>query len=119
MDKIGINGISVYGYHGALPEEQRLGQPFRVSLELELDTRPAAAADALEKTVNYAAVVQAVEAIVQGERVCLIETLAERIASRVLAEFPLVQAVTVKVEKPFAPVAARFEGICVTIRRTR
>ena len=119
MDKISINGISVFGYHGALPEEQRLGQPFRVSLELELDTRPAAQTDDLGLTVNYAAVVSAVEAVMAGEKVCLIETLAGRIAKEILQNFLLVQAVVVKVEKPYAPVAARFEGISVTIRRAR
>lgn len=119
MDKIRINGIKSYGHHGALPEETRLGQPFKVSLELELDTRPASTTDDLSRTVNYAAVIHLVEATLKGPPVYLIETLAERIAAQVLADFSVVQAVTVDLHKPFAPVAADFEGISVVIRRCR
>lgn len=119
MDKIRINGIKAYGHHGALPEEKRLGQPFKVSLELALDTRLAATGDDLTLTVNYAAVIERVEATLKGPPVHLIETLAERIAAAVLRDFPLVQSVTVELQKPFAPVAADFDGISVLITRHR
>jgi dihydroneopterin aldolase len=119
MDKIRITGIKAYGHHGILPEEARLGQPFKVSLDLDLDTRPAAAGDDLALTVNYAAVIQHVEATLKGPPQRLIETLAERIAEKILLEFPLVQSVTVELQKPFAPVAASFEGISVVITRGR
>lgn len=119
MDLIRISGIRSYGHHGALPEETRLGQRFTVSIELELDTRPAAAADELTKTVNYAAIIRTVEEQLKGPPVYLIETLAQQIANRILTQFPLVQATTVEVHKPFAPVAADFDGISVRIRRAR
>lgn len=119
MDLIRIGGIRSYGHHGALPEETRLGQRFTVSLELELDTRPAAAGDDLAKTVDYAAVIRTVEEQLKGPPVYLIETLAQRIAARLLAQYPVVQAATVEVHKPFAPVAADFDGISVRIRRAR
>ncbi|MDR1497959.1 MAG: dihydroneopterin aldolase [Puniceicoccales bacterium] len=119
MDKIRIVGIKAYGHHGILPEETRLGQPFKVTLELALDTRPAAISDDLVLTVNYAAVIQRVEATLKGPPQHLIETLAERIAQNILLEFPIVHAVTVELQKPFAPVAANFEGISVLITRTR
>ena len=47
VDIIRIAGIKSFGHHGALPEEKRLGQRFTVSVDLEVDTRPAAAADDL------------------------------------------------------------------------
>jgi dihydroneopterin aldolase len=119
MDKIRINGIKVFGHHGDLPEEVRLGQSFKVTLDLLLDTRPAAASDDLAKTVDYAAVIRSVEAILRGPSARLIETLAERVAERVLREFPLVQGVVVELAKPFAPLAADFEGVAVTITRMR
>lgn len=119
MDLIRITGIRSYGHHGALPEEKRLGQRFTVSLELELDTRPAAAGDDLSKTVDYAAVIRTVEEQLKGKPVYLIETLAQQIAARILGSYAVVQAVTVEVHKPFAPVAADFDGISVRIRRAR
>jgi dihydroneopterin aldolase len=119
MDLIRISGIRSYGHHGALPEEKRLGQRFTVSLELELDTRPAAAGDDLSKTVDYAAVIRTVEEQLKGKPVYLIETLAQQIAARILGTFTVVKAVTVEVNKPFAPVAAEFDSISVKIRRER
>ena len=119
MDKIRINGIKVFGHHGDLPEEVRLGQLFKVSLELLLDTRPAATSDDLALTVDYAVVIRSVEAILRGPSARLIETLAERVAERILREFPLVQGVVVELAKPFAPLAADFDGVLVSITRMR
>ena len=101
------------------PEEKRLGQRFTVSVDLEVDTRPAAAADDLKLTVDYAEVIRTVEGQLTGKPVYLIETLAQQIAARILGTFPVVKAVTVEVTKPFAPVAADFEAISVKIRRER
>jgi dihydroneopterin aldolase len=119
VDIIRISGIRSFGHHGALPEEKRLGQRFTVSVDLEVDTRPAAATDDLKLTVNYAEVIRTVEAQLTGKPVYLIETLAQQIAAHLLGTFPVVKAVTVEVTKPFAPVAADFEAISVKIRRER
>ena len=119
VDIIRIAGIKSFGHHGALPEEKRLGQRFTVSVDLEIDTRPAAAADDLKLTVNYADVIRTVEAQLTGKPVYLIETLAQQIAARILGTFDVVKAVTVEVNKPFAPVAAEFDAISVKIRRER
>ncbi len=119
VDTIRIAGIKSFGHHGALPEEKRLGQRFTVSVDLEVDTRPAAAADDLKLTVDYAEVIRTVEGQLTGKPVYLIETLAQQIAARLLGTFPVVRAVTVEVNKPFAPVAAEFDAISVKIRRER
>jgi 7,8-dihydroneopterin aldolase/epimerase/oxygenase len=119
VDIIRIAGIKSFGHHGALPEEKRLGQRFTVSVDLEVDTRPAAAADDLKLTVDYAEVIRTVEAQLTGKPVYLIETLAQQIAARILGTFLVVKAVTVEVTKPFAPVAAEFDAISVKIRRER
>ena len=103
VDLIRISGIRSYGHHGALPEETRLGQRFTVSVELELDTRPAAAGDDLTKTVNYASVIRTVEEQLKGKPVYLIETLAQLIAARILGNYEVVQAVTVARFGPLKP----------------
>ena len=33
MDKIYLNGMKFYGYHGVFPEENKLGQRFYVDLD--------------------------------------------------------------------------------------
>ncbi len=120
MDAIRLTGMSFYGYHGVEPEERRLGQRFIVDLGLELDLRPAGQSDELDETVNYADVWRAARAVVEGPSVRLIERLGELLAARLLADFPPVRAVHVRVEKPWAPIAgAQLASVAVEICRGR
>ncbi len=119
MDKIEINGMEFFGCHGCLPEERATGQPFLVDIVLWLDLAPAGESDDLEKTVDYAAVFQTVQAIVEGAPVALIETVAERIAAAVLSGYPLVRRLRVTVHKPRAPIPGKFADVSVTLRRER
>ncbi|GAA4942553.1 hypothetical protein GCM10023238_05490 [Streptomyces heliomycini] len=80
MDRVALRGLKARGHHGVFPKEREEGQTFIVDLVLGLDTRPAAADDDLTKTVHYGIVAEEVVAVVQGEPVDLIETLAEHIA---------------------------------------
>lgn len=119
-DRIRLNEMVFYGYHGVLPEERALGQRFVVDVELMTDLRPAGATDDLGKTVNYAMVFAAVQQIVTGPPVHLIEALAERIATRLLADHPAVERVGVRVRKPCVPIAgATLGGAEVWIERDR
>ncbi|WP_406199012.1 dihydroneopterin aldolase [Streptomyces sp. NBC_01017] len=118
MDRVALRGLKARGYHGVFPEERREGQTFVVDLVLGLDTRPAAADDDLAKTVHYGVVAEEVVAIVEGEPVNLIETLAERIAQACL-KHEEVQEVEVAVHKPDAPIAVPFDDVTVTITRSR
>ncbi len=84
MDRVALSGLKARGHHGVFPKEREEGQTFIVDIVLGLDTRPAAADDDLTKTVHYGIVAEEVVAVVQGEPVNLIETLAERIAQTCL-----------------------------------
>ena len=117
-DLIRLRGLRARGFHGVLPQERENGQPFVVDVALEVDTAPAAASDALIDTVDYAGLSERLLDVVNGEPVNLIETLAERLAALCLAD-PRVEAVTVEVHKPEAPVTVPVEDISVTIRRPR
>jgi len=117
-DKIILEGMEFYGYHGVLPEERTLGQRFIVDLELAFDLRRPGAADDPVLTVDYAAVLAAVKEIVEGRPRRLIESLAEVIAGAVLDRFP-VEEVLVRVKKPQAPVPGRFAWMAVEIRRRK
>src|SRR5215218_4817463 len=99
-DRIILEGMRFFGYHGTLPAERSLGQPFVVDIELGCDLRAAGRSDDLAQTVDYSEVYQQARAIVEGEPVNLTETLAERIAATVLQRHARVQVVRVKVAKP-------------------
>jgi dihydroneopterin aldolase len=118
LDRITISGLRVRGYHGVLPHERAAGQDFVVDAVLWLDAAPAAAADDLSLTADYGAIAGRLAAIVAGEPVDLIETLADRLAAACLAASP-VQGAEVTVHKPQAPVGQEVADIAVTVRRGR
>ncbi|MBV9293846.1 MAG: dihydroneopterin aldolase [Frankiales bacterium] len=118
-DRIALRGLTLRGHHGVLPEERRDGQRFVVDVVLEVDTAPAAATDDLSQTVDYAELADRLAAVVTGEPVDLLETLADRLAATALDLSPLVQAVEVAVHKPEAPVRQPVSDVVVTVRRDR
>ncbi|GHB89902.1 dihydroneopterin aldolase [Cerasicoccus arenae] len=119
MDKIHFQSMGFFGHHGCLDFEQEQGQRFLVDLTMSLDLRPAGQSDHLDDTVNYALVFDCVRVVMEKERYDLIEAVAERIATRLLTNFPRLQEVSVLVKKPNAPVDGDFDYVAVEITRTR
>ena len=118
LDRITLRGIRAHANHGVYAFERERGQMFRVDAVLELDTRAAAVSDDLEKTVNYAELAQKLYAVLTGEPVNLLETLAQQLADVCLAG-PLVDAVEITVHKPQAELGVPFDDVTVAIRRQK
>lgn len=118
MDRVAVRGLRAQGRHGVFPREREEGQLFVVDVDMAVDTRSAAAGDELARTVHYGVVAEEVVAVVEGEPVELIETLAQRIADRCL-EHHAVQEVEVVVHKPQAPITVPFDDVTITIKRSR
>lgn len=118
LDEITLTGLTVFGYHGVFDFERRQGQEFTIDLTLQLSLVAAAATDDVADTVHYGELADTVAAIVAGEPVNLIETLANRIADAAL-EDARVQNVAVTVHKPSAPIEQSFADVSVTVRRRR
>lgn len=116
VDEIALTGLRVFGHHGVFDHERRDGQEFIVDARLYVDTAAAAASDDIADTVHYGEVAERIAAIVAGEPVNLLETLAQRIADAVLT-FAGVRMVAVTVHKPQAPIPLTFSDVSVTIRR--
>ena len=102
-DRIILEGMEFYGFHGANPEERALGQSYVVDLAVELDLRRPGGSDRLEDTVSYSLLYRTVKLVMEGESKNLLEATAQTIADLVLAEFP-VKAVRVRVKKPRPPI---------------
>ncbi len=118
LDRVTLRGLRARGHHGVFERERVEGQTFVVDLVLYLDTRPAAAGDDLTRTAHYGLVAEEVTAIIAGEPVDLIETLAQRIADQCL-KHEAVEEVEVTVHKPDAPITVPFDDVTVTIHRGR
>ena len=117
-DRIALRGLRAVGHHGVFAAERENGQPFVVDVVLEVDTRAAGASDEVTDTVHYGELAVRVVAVVEGEPVNLIETLAQRIAD-VCLDNDRVEAVEVTVHKPEAPVGVKFSDVAVSIVRRR
>jgi len=118
LDVIDLRGLRCFGRHGVFDFERENGQEFVVDLRLNVHTARAAETDDIADTVHYGELAEQVTAIVSGEPVNLIETLAHRIATRVLEDERVV-FVAVTVHKPHAPIPAQFEDVSVTVHDGR
>lgn len=116
LDEIQLTGLTVFGRHGVFDHERENGQDFVIDLRLHLELADAAASDDVADTVHYGELAEKVAAVVAGEPVDLIETLAERISDVVL-EDQRVQLVSVTVHKPHAPIPLTFSDVAVTVHR--
>lgn len=118
-DRLFLRALPFYARHGVYEGERELGQRFVIDVDLWLDTRPAAWADDAALTVSYQQAYEHVAAVVGDDPVHLIETLAERIAARLLDHFEIVEQVRVVVHKPGAPLTGVFGDVGVEIIRAR
>jgi dihydroneopterin aldolase len=110
-----VTGLRVFGRHGVLPAERRDGQTFVVDVALDV---PDVTSDVLADTVDYATLSDRLAAVVAGEPVDLIETLADRLAD-VCLDDPRVLSCEVTVHKPEVPLAVTVEDVSVTLVRSR
>ncbi len=118
-DRIVLDGMRFYGFHGVNPEERVQGQEYLVDLAVEMDLSVPGGSDRLEDTVSYAHLYRAVRDVMEGEPRNLLEAAANSIAEKVLSNFP-VDSVSVRVKKPHPPIRGSvIENATVEITRRR
>jgi dihydroneopterin aldolase len=117
-DTIAVRGLRAFARHGVYARERQQGQIFLADAVLEFNAAPAAATDDLTRTVNYAELAQRLHAVLAGEPVDLLETLAQRLAE-VCLSYEQVEAVEITVHKPEADLGVPFDDVTVSIRRSR
>ena len=114
-----IDGLEIYGYHGVLPEEKTLGQPFAFDLRLASGRRAAGPPPiAWSDTIDYTEVIDVVTEVVTSTSYDLLEKLVCAVGEAVLARFA-VDEVWVRASKlrPPIPASLRSVGAAVTMRR--
>jgi dihydroneopterin aldolase len=118
-DAIFVNGLVLHAYHGVMPHEAKVGQPFVLDLVLEIDLTEASRTDQLKHTVSYELLVRTASEAFCARRYRLVEAAAGAVADAVLDRYPLVRSIRITVRKPHAPIAATFDDVGVTITRGR
>jgi 7,8-dihydroneopterin aldolase/epimerase/oxygenase len=118
-DRIALINMRFEGRHGVLEEERAQPQPFEVDVELSLDLSLAGVSDDLHHTVDYREVFEIVRETIEGPSRQLIESLAETIAARLLADFGTVGVgeVLVRVRKPNVNLPGALDAASVEITR--
>jgi dihydroneopterin aldolase len=114
--RIEIRGLRCQAHIGVPASEQKARQELVIGLELEYDSRMASARDDWPAAVDYQALSDAVVALVEGNRLKLIEHMASRIAD-LLLEDSRVLRIRVEVGKPNA--LARADTVCAVVERER
>ena len=117
MDKIEIRNLEIFANHGVFPEENVLGQKFVISATLYTDTRKAGLTDELTASIHYGEVSHMITKFTKEHTFKLLETLAENLCQMLLQELPFLKMITLRVEKPWAPVGLPLDTVAVEITR--
>ena len=118
MALITINDMRFYAHHGCFDQERVIGTHFRVDLSFTTDTSKAEISDNIVDTVSYLDVYQ----VVKAEMITpshLLEHVARRVGESVLADFPAVDTVNVKVSKLNPPLGGQMDSVSVTLDLAR
>lgn len=117
-DKVALEGLEFYAYHGFYEEEQKIGNRYSVDIEVTTIFDKAAQQDDLSGTVDYSQLYE----VVKNKMAIptkLLEKIGQDIVNEIFDQFPLVSEVKVSVSKHNPP----FGGICdkskITLQRTR
>ncbi|HEX5028191.1 MAG TPA: dihydroneopterin aldolase [Gaiellaceae bacterium] len=115
---IELMGLVVFGHHGYLEEERRLGQRFLVDLWVDVRGE-ATESDRIEDTVDYRRIAALVRDVFAGEERLLLEGLAGSIADGILERFAAVDRARVRVRKPDVVLDPPVEHAAVIVERSR
>lgn len=110
MDKVFIRQLTIQTTIGFFEWEKQMKQPLVIDLDMAWDIKPAAADDALDKTLDYAQISQDIEKFANANPVDLIETLAERLAQFLMSEYKI-PWLRLKIGKPNAVHNAQSVGV--------
>lgn len=116
-DKITIEDLEIFANHGVFPEENKLGQKFMVSAILYTNTLRAGRTDELAASIDYGAVSHFITSYMQKHTFKLLEAAAEHLAEEMLRSIAHLEAVTLEIKKPWAPVGLPLKTVSVKITR--
>jgi len=116
---IRLNEMVFYGFHGLHDEERKLGQRFIVTAQLFTDPQIDDRIRCLDDTIDYTKVYQEIKTVMETNQFLLLEDCANTLATKLLADFPLIQQVRLCIQKPSVPIPGSLRSVEVELFRTR
>jgi dihydroneopterin aldolase len=115
---IELTGLVLFGHHGYLEEERRLGQRFLVDLRVDVGDA-AVTSDDIDETVDYRLLAALVREVFAGPERLLLESLCGAVVDGILDRFPAVSRARVRVRKPDVVLDPPVEHAAVVVERSR
>lgn len=113
---IKIRNLKAETLLGAYNKERVKPRLVIINLIIDIDHAAAVASDKLKDTVDYAAIEHEIMESLPKQTFALLEGLAEKVASLVMA-YPTVRQVTVEIEKPGVMLHAQSVSVIHTVTR--
>ncbi|XP_017428912.2 dihydroneopterin aldolase 2 [Vigna angularis] len=117
--RIVIKALTFHGFHGAKPEERKLGHKFVVDIDAWMDLATAGKIGHLSNTVSYTTIYNIVKEVLEGSPHNLLESVAQKIAITTLTNHKETFVVRVKVEKPHVAVQGPVDYLGIEIHKRR
>ena len=114
-----IDNLEVFANHGLFEEENKLGQKFIFDIECELNYKKAMFSDEMTDSISYADIVEVVVKTATTNTFNLLERLAGEILKNIFTEFPQIENINLKINKPGAPIKYHFEKCGVEVKLSR
>ena len=114
-----IDNLEVFANHGLFEEENKLGQKFIFDIECELNYKKAMFSDEMMDSISYADIAEVVVKTATTNTFNLLERLAGEILKNIFTEFPQIENINLKINKPGAPIKYHFEKCGVEAKLSR
>lgn len=115
---IELNNIHLYAYHGALPQESKVGGWYTLNLKAAIDNLDSIKSDNLEETVNYAEIYEIIceEMKIPSK---LLEHVCGRILDKLFEKFTIIEEVEITLTKDTPPMGGDRLSSSVRIKAER
>lgn len=114
---ISVKDLRVNTIIGIYDHELKKAQPLYFDIDMQADISVAAKSDAIEDALDYASVAERVQQFVRSNSNKLLEGLICELSAALLAEYAMIQSLTLTVRKPNAIADAACSSITYSCTR--
>jgi dihydroneopterin aldolase len=118
VDKILLEGLEFYAFHGYYSEELKIGSSFIIDLELHTNLKKSGENDRIEDTIDYSSVYKLVKQEMETPSK-LIENVGARIINSLFTNFDRLERAVIKISKINPPVGGKIKSASIIIEKSR